>query len=85
MSLNKKSAVKASSSSVSNSFSALADAAEDADHAEVTSSSRPASGAKDGKASQKLRDPLVWIDLEMTGGATCLGSMRHNVTCMLTL
>ena len=64
MSPNKKSPIKAAS----NSFSALADTAEDAGHIEeVTSSSRPTSGAKDCKASQKLRDPLVWIDLEMTG------------------
>ena len=45
----------------SNSFSALIDAAEDAG-TEETSTSRP-------RSSGKLQHPLVWIDLEMTGGS----------------
>jgi hypothetical protein len=58
-----------SNSSVSNSFSALANVGEDAVQ-ELTSTSRPTSGGaiKDGSAARlRLHDPLVWIDLEMTG------------------
>ena len=70
-------ATTAASTNSCNSFSALADAGEDA--GQEPSSSRPSSPSGAAGAARKLKDPLVWIDLEMTGEAIMqLRGRRHS-------
>ena len=72
-------ATTAASTHSCNSFSALADAGEDAGR--EPSSSRPSSPSGAGGAARRLKDPLVWIDLEMTGKTMCLGERKAAQPC----
>ena len=66
----------------SNSFSALIDASEDAG-AEVTSTSRSSPSVQ---VAGRLQDPLVWIDLEMTGGhmfLTVSAKCHYNIISLV--